>query len=112
MGGGLILLLGPPIAFAFALGLLGGGTKRFWMLGALVVAVIQALSFVGLGPSDRMPAQIGFSVIAPWFAVEVVLVLSSLPRHSLLMAFVIPLVFAVMVFGGVILGVNVGLLPL
>jgi hypothetical protein len=110
--GGVFLLLGLPIAFAFALGLLGGGTKRLWMLGALVVASIQALAVVGLGPSNQLPAQIGFSVLAPWFAVAVVLALSSLPRHALLIAFVIPFVFAVTVFGGVILGVNVGLLRL
>ena len=105
-----VLLLGPPIVFACALGLLRAGTKRHWLYGILAIAGIHSLAFAGAGPSEPLLAQIGFAVLAPWLAVALLLALSSFPRHSLLNALAVPIVFALVLAGGVILGVNLGLL--
>jgi hypothetical protein len=109
----LYLLFGPPVAFAFALGLLGASTtKRHWLYGIVAVACIHSLAVAGVEPSEHLLAQIGFAVLAPWFGVAALLALSSFPHHSVLIGFVVPVVFAVTFFGGLVLGVNIGLLRL
>ena len=104
----LALLFAPPVVFAFAMGLAGAGSKRKWTLAILAVAICQSLAIAFVVPRAEIAGGLLIAVLFPWAFVAVFVSFSPYPRRAVLVAIILPLIYAVTLAAGAIVGVNLG----
>lgn len=104
------VLLAPPILLAVAMGIVASGLKSTWNVVILVIATCQALILYFTAPASEAVLTLVVSVFAPWGAVVGLLSVSGYPRRPIVTAVALPIVYALTLGVGVVVGVNLGVL--
>jgi len=104
----LAALFAPPVLLAVAMGLAAAGSKRVWALVIFGIAVFQSVFFALTVPPQELAGALAVSVLIPWALVATFIGLSSYPRHPVVVALVLPIIYVMTLGFGVIVGVNMG----
>ncbi len=106
------VLFAPPVLLAVAMGLAASGSKLAWGVAIVGIAVCQSIVLALAAPLQELAGALAVSVLIPWALVGTFLRLSTYPRHPVLVAVALPVIYVVTLAVGVIVGVNMGVVRL